>query len=116
MTIRHASVILPGHGLDEFPSHLTGPAASELLSAATSLWHPSLIHATQALPGIYSANDLPDPASLDGEVVLVPTVSREQMAPEWCDRLRATGSRNPPPVESVASRNDTLAALLGAAS
>ena len=66
MTIRRASVILPCRGFDDFPTHLTGPAAAELLTAATALWHPALIHATQALPGWHPAEEPPDPAALDG--------------------------------------------------
>lgn len=116
MTIRRASVILPGRGLEDFPSQLTGPAAAELLAAATALWHPSLIHATQSPPGSYSTDGPPDPDSLEGELVLIPPASRERMSPDWCNRLRATAPRNPPPVEAVASRSDTIAALLGAAS
>ena len=51
MTIRRASVILPCRGFDDFPTHLAGPGAADLLAAVTGLWHPALIHATQALPG-----------------------------------------------------------------
>ncbi len=116
MTIRRSSLILPCHGWDDFPTHLTGSTAAELLTAATALWHPALIHATQGLPGWHPADEPPDPASLEGELVVVPPVSRERMAPDWCDRLRATSPRNPPPVEAVASREDTITALLAAAS
>lgn len=115
MTIRRSSLILPCQGWDEFPTHLIGSTAAELLAAATALWHPSLIHAIQCLPSWHPADEPPDPATLEDELVVVPPVSRERMAPDWCDRLRATSPRNPPPVEAVESRKETIAALLAAA-
>ncbi len=116
MTIRRASVILPCRSLDDFPTHLTGPAAAELLAAVTALWHPSLIHATQALPGLRPAEEPPDPVELEGELVVIPPASRQRLSPDWSDRLQATVPRNPPPVEAVESRQVTIAALIGAAS
>jgi alpha-mannosidase len=115
MTIRRASVILPSRGFDDFPTHLAGPGAADLLSGATALWHPALIQATQALPGWHPAEEMPDPGELEGELVVIPSSSRERMAPDWADRLRATAPRNPAPVDAVPSRPDTVAALLNAA-
>src|SRR3990170_8965940 len=115
MTIRRASLILPCSRLDDFPTHLTGDEAADLLAAWTALWHPALIAATGALPGWHPADDPPDPAQLDGELVLVPTAGRRRLASDWCDRLRATGPGNPPPVDAAPSRDETLAAALRAA-
>ncbi|HEX5470288.1 MAG TPA: hypothetical protein VFW73_00285, partial [Lacipirellulaceae bacterium] len=116
MTIRRASVILPSHGYDEFPTHLIDEAATNLLVAVTALWHPLLIHAIQGLPGWHSADSLPDPTKMEGELVLLPTVSQDRMATDWCDRFRATLPRNPPLVVAVPSRRDTVKAVLSAAS
>src|SRR5258707_8908533 len=115
MTIRRASVILPSRGFDDFPTHLAGPGAADLLAGVTGLWHPALIHATQALPGWHPAEEPPVPSELEGELVVIPSSSRERMAPEWADRLRATAPRNPGPVDAVPSRKDTVAMLLDAA-
>jgi alpha-mannosidase len=115
MNLRRVSLILPSPGLDDFPSHLVGKQAAELLSAWTTLWHPALMAATGRLPGWHPADEPPDPSEFDGELVLVPSASRERLATDWCDRLRATSPRNPPPVEAVASRDQTLAATLDAA-
>src|SRR6185312_16356855 len=109
MTIRRASVILPSRGFDDFPTHLAGPGAADLLAATTGLWHPALIHAIQTLPGWHSAEEPPDPAELEGELVVIPSSSRERMTPDWIDRLRETAPRNPAPVDSVPSRKDTVA-------
>src|SRR4051794_11319089 len=115
MTIRRASVILPCRGFDDFPTHLAGPGAADLLASLTGLWHPALIHATQALPGHHPAEELPDPSVLEGELVVIPSSSRERMTPDWIDRLRATAPRNPAPVDALPSRSETVAALLSAA-
>ena len=103
MTIRRASVILPCRRLDDFPTHLTGPAAADLLAAVTGLWHPSLIHATQALPGLASGrrtagsrdtgwrtrcHSVGEPRTDGAGLVQID--------------LQATVPRNPPPVDAVA--------------
>ena len=116
MTIRRATVILPCQGFDDFPTHLTGSAAAELLTAVTALWHPLLIHAVQALPGSRPADGLPEPEALENELLVIPPVSRERMPADWCDQLRKKVPGNPPPVEAVASRRETIGALLSAAS
>ncbi len=116
MTIRRASLILPCHGWDDFPTHLGDEASAEFLAAWTSLWHPAIMATTGHLPGWHQAEEPPDPGELDGELVLVPPPSRERMPSDWCDRLRATAPANPAPVETVASRAETLAAVLSAAS
>jgi alpha-mannosidase len=115
MTIRHASLILLCRRLEDFPTRLSGQPADELLAAWTALWHPALIAATGRLPGWHPADEPPDPSTFDAELVLVPSVSRQRLPSDWCDRLRATHPRNPPPVEVSASREETLAAALTAA-
>ncbi len=115
MTIRRTSVILPCRSFDDFPSHLAGPGAADLLASLTGLWHPALIHATQALPGYHPSEEPPDPAELAGELVVVPSSSRERMPPDWAERLRATTPRNPSPVDAMPSRPETVAAMLSAA-
>ena len=115
MSIRRASLILPCHGWDDFPTHLGDEASAELLAAWTALWHPALVATTEHIPGWHQAEEPPDPAALEGELVLVPPPSRQRMPSDWCDRLRATAPRNPPPVETVASRPETIAAMLSAA-
>ena len=115
MTIRRASVILPCRGFDDFPTHLAGPGAADLLASLTGLWHPALIHATQAIPGHHWAEGPPDPAEMEDELVVIPSSSRERMPADWADQVRATAPRNPSPVDAMPSRRDTVAALLAAA-
>ena len=99
MSIQHAAVILPCHSWDDFPTHLGDEAAAELLSAWTALWHPAILAATGKLPGWHQAEEPPDPAAFEGELILVPPVSRARMPGDWCDRLAATAPKNPLPVD-----------------
>ncbi|HEY3395564.1 MAG TPA: hypothetical protein VGK58_22880 [Lacipirellulaceae bacterium] len=116
MTLRRASLLLPCRRLDDFPTHLTGQAAADLLAAWTALWHPSLIDATGRLPGWHPADEPPDPAELEDELIIVPSASRERLASDWCERVRTAGPNNRPPVHAHTSRQETIAAALAAAS
>jgi alpha-mannosidase len=115
MTLRRASILLPCDRLENFPTHLDSQEASDLLAGWTALWHPALVAATGRLPGWHPADSPPDPGDLDGELVVVPTVSRRRLAGDWCDRLRAAAPKNPPPVEACASRDQTIHAIQHAA-
>ena len=113
--LRRTSILLPCDRLENFPTHLGSQEAAELLAAWTALWHPALIASTGRLPGWHCADSPPDPGDLDGELIVVPSVSRQRLAGDWCDRLRATDTRNPPPVEACSSREQTLVAVHQAA-
>jgi alpha-mannosidase len=115
MPIRRASLIQPYRRPEDFPTHLTGANAAELLNAATALWHPALIHLTGSLPGARPADDLPDPTEFEGELLILPMVSRQRLSADWCDRFRTTVPNNAPPVDAVASRTETIGELLAAA-
>jgi hypothetical protein len=115
MPIRRASLIQPYRRPEDFPTHLTGASAAELLNAATALWHPALIQLTGSLPAARPADDLPDPTEFEGELVILPMVSRQRLSADWCDRFRTTVPINAPPVDAVASRAETIDALLDAA-
>jgi alpha-mannosidase len=116
MTLRRASLLLPCRRLEDFPTHLTGQAAADLLAAWTALWHPSLVNATGRLPGWHPADEPPDPAELEDELVIVPSASRERLASDWCERVCSARPNNRPPVDAVASRQETIAAAFAAAS
>jgi alpha-mannosidase len=116
MPLRRASLILPGHHLEDFPTHFVGDRAAELLSAWTALWHPAILAATGAPPAWHPADTPPEPETLEGELIIVPPVSRERLPSDWCDRFAATQPRNPPLIEPFADRGQTIAAALAAAS
>lgn len=115
MTLRRCSILLPCPRLDHLPTHLVGGEAAELLVAWTTLWHPALLGATGRMPAWHPAGFPPEPESLEGELVIIPPVSRQQLAGDWRDRLRATSPANPLPLEATASRPQTVAAALAAA-
>src|SRR5688572_10341965 len=116
MTLHRTSILLPCPRLDDFPTHLVGAEAAALLAAWTTLWHPALIAATARLPCWHPADNPPDPESLDGELVIVPPISRQHLAGDWLDRLRATAPANPSPIDASESRAESIAAALEAAS
>lgn len=116
MALRRSSLILPGYHLEDFPTHLAGERAAELLSAWTSLWHPSLLAETGVLPAWHPAGAPPDPDMLEGELVIAPHLSRERLPTDWVERFGATVPRNPVLIEPFPSREKTLIAVLEAAS
>ena len=117
MTIRRASVILPCRGLDDFPTHLAGPGGGRPAGRVDRAVAPGPdSRDAGACPGGIRPRSCRIPATLEGELVVVPSSSRERMAPDWCDRLRATAPQNPPPVDAVAiSQTIRLPLLLSAA-
>ena len=50
MTLRPATIVLPCHSLEDFPTFHKGRQADSLLANWTALWHPMLIQASQQTP------------------------------------------------------------------
>lgn len=115
MSIRTASLVLPARRPADVPVDLRRGEAAELLAAWTALWHPSLLAATGQLPRWHPADLPPEPDELHGELVVVPGVSRMKLPSRWCDEVRETAPRNPPPIEPSPDRTATIAAVLEAA-
>lgn len=116
MTLSRCSLLLPGYHLEDFPTHLVGDRAAELLSAWTALWHPALLAMTGQMPTWYPAATPPDPDTLDGVLVVAPQLSRERLPTGWVERFAETHSRNPPLLEATPRRRDTVRPILEAAS
>lgn len=69
--------LLPGHELDSFPRELENSEADALLAGWLSLWHPSLLVATQAIPTWHPAGQ---PASEVGKtVIVVPEIAKSEL-------------------------------------
>ncbi len=115
MSISRVSVVLPVQRPADLPADIRGESAAELLAAWTALWHPALLAETGVLPGWHSADQPPELDDLSGELVVVPGVSRMKLPQGWCDQLRATAPRNPPPVEASADRAQMVDDVLRAA-
>jgi len=69
-------VVLPCHGLEDFPVHITGSKADSLLACWTALWHPSLIASAGKIPN-WESIDFPT-RNYEDALVLVPTVIGER--------------------------------------
>ena len=50
MAYQQLITLLPCHSLDDFPFHLEGESADEILAGYCALWHPALIHAARTVP------------------------------------------------------------------
>ena len=90
MPYQQLIALLPCHSLDDFPFHLEGAAADEILAAYTVLWHPSLIAEARAVP-TWRRNDSDGEISWDEALVALPQVCRDDMPGYWLEELRATG-------------------------
>ena len=96
MTVRRVSLLMPCSRLEDLPMRLGGDDAADLLSAWTTIWHPALIDATGNLPGWHSVDELPEPETINDELVLVPTVSHERLPVDWVGRFAAAHPSGPP--------------------
>ena len=92
MSYQHLITLLPCHSLDDFPFHLEGKSADEILAAYTVLWHPSLIHQARVVP-TWRRNDSGDDFSWEGALVTLPQICRDDMPGYWLEELRASGAR-----------------------
>lgn len=90
MTYRESYVLLPCHGLEDFPLHHEGDDADGLLAAWTALWHPALLAATGGAPR-WCRGDNP-PAELTGRLILAPAVSAHHIAADLAARAATEGA------------------------
>ncbi len=84
MTYHKSYLLLPCHSLEDFPTYHEGEDAEGLLAAWTVLWHPLLLAQTRSLPQWMTADDPPDDCG--GALVVVPSVSREQLPTGFVER------------------------------
>ncbi|MEM9411838.1 MAG: hypothetical protein AAGA30_12035, partial [Planctomycetota bacterium] len=73
-------VVLPCHGLEDFPTHETGDVASSLLSNWTASWHPSLIAATGQMPDWVSKDFIHQ--KIENALVFLPQNVHADVPPE----------------------------------
>src|SRR5262249_55982355 len=84
------TVLLPCHSLDDFPVHHRGAAAEGLLSAWTAAWHPALLAAVGKTPVWHRADE--PPAECAGRLLIVPSVSANELPDGYADRARKEGA------------------------
>lgn len=105
MELRECLLLLPGHGLDDFPRSLPKLEANELLAGWIALWHPQFIAATKTAPrwqsASYPPNDLKGVLLVEstGCQSLLPTSFAQQVTEAGamlCKPTSATASNSPP--------------------
>ncbi|MEK6246597.1 MAG: hypothetical protein N2C12_00360 [Planctomycetales bacterium] len=90
MKIQQLVALLPCHSLEDFPFHLEGGAADQILNAYTMLWHPALIAGAKAVP-TWRRSDEQEQA-WDDCLVAMPQVCHDDMPGYWLDDIRGQGA------------------------
>ena len=91
MSYQQLITLLPCHSLDDFPFHLEGAAADDILSAVTALWHPALIAAARTVP-TWRRSDVGEDVSWQDALVMLPQVCRDDMPGYFVDELQSAGA------------------------
>ncbi len=107
MKLDELIVLLPCHGLDDFPTNLSGDDAEGLLAAWSALWHPVLVAATGRLPSWRRAEFPSD--TLNGKLVVVPPVVERQFSGDMQTRADNEGGAI---VRGLTRRDDIIAVCL----
>ena len=90
MKFQELIILLPCHSLEDFPQHHQGEEAEGLLANWTALWHPALIASAEAAPSWYRIDDPPE--ELINRLILVPSVSSDQLPTGFADRAQESGA------------------------
>ncbi len=101
MKFQELIILLPCHSLEDFPQHHEGDDAEGLLANWTALWHPALIAAAGSAPTWYRVDDPPN--ELTDRLLLVPSVSAEQLPTGFADRAKQAGACL---IRSMANRDE----------
>ncbi len=91
MQFRELTVLLPCHGLEDFPVYHEGTAADELLTAWCVLWHPALVATTGKLPD-WQRIDMP-PDDLAQRLITAPPFCLDRLPAGYATRVENEGSR-----------------------
>ena len=87
MACQQLITLLPCHSLDDFPFHLEGESADEILAGYCALWHPALIHAARTVP-TWRRSELGEEVNWEGSLVTLPQICRDDMPGYFVDELR----------------------------
>ncbi len=108
MKISHLRLLISCHGWEDFPTHLTGDEAENLLANWSALWHPVLIAASGAVP-VWHRVDSP-PEDCAEYLFVCPQVSVQRLPVGFEQRV---GEQNGIILQPVGTReaiaNDCLA-------
>lgn len=90
MKIAELVVLIPCHGLEDFPQDHAGEEADSLLAAWTALWHPVLMAAAGSAPHWFRV-DTP-PGDIAGRLIVVPSVGQERLPAGFSARCKSDGA------------------------
>ena len=89
MNLRECLLLLPGHGLDDFPRSLPNDQADQLLAGWSALWHPNLIAACRTAPR-WQQDGYP-PVELNDLLIVVPSISEALLRHGLGDEVATAG-------------------------
>ncbi|MDQ3331398.1 MAG: hypothetical protein M3552_12215, partial [Planctomycetota bacterium] len=102
-------ILVPCHGLEDFPADLGESEATGLLNAFAAAYHPALIAVTREIPGWRRADDPPgDPA---GKIIIVPSACSSWLPHAWAQNATDSGAAV---VEGIDDRDRLVEKLLAA--
>lgn len=106
MQYRELLVLIPSHGLEDFPTDLNERQAAGLLNAFSVIWHPALIAAARCLPTWHRADD--PPAEVEDRLFLVPENAIDWLPHDW---IRSAEQRGAVVVAEAVDRDEWLELL-----
>lgn len=83
-------ILIPSHGLEDFPTELGEAEGGGLLNAFAVAWHPCLLAATGAIPTWHRADEPPEFTA--GKLLFVPAAARDWLPHDWLEQARANGA------------------------
>ncbi|HEV3138071.1 MAG TPA: hypothetical protein VGZ26_09205, partial [Pirellulales bacterium] len=90
MKFTELTVLLPCHGLEDFPTYSEGPAADELLAAWCAPWHPALVASASAVPNWHRI-DVP-PESLENRLITLPPFCTDRLPSGFVTQAQTAGA------------------------
>ncbi|MFT7641575.1 MAG: alpha-mannosidase [Pirellulaceae bacterium] len=107
MKYQELVILLPCHGLEDFPIHHEGQQANGLLACWTAMWHPALLAACQKMPTWARVDDPPE--DLAQRLIIIPEVSQDELQTGFVQRAKDEGAIV---VRRKHDRDEILAAAL----
>ncbi len=107
MSYHELTVLIPSHGLEDFPTELSEKPAASLLNAFAVIWHPALLAGQGALPRWRRADDPPEATT--GSLIILPTACDDHIPNGWVTLARQAGATV---ISGVFDRKEMLAQAL----
>jgi len=90
MSTSELTVLIPSHGLEDFPTELGEKAAASLLNAFSVIWHPVLLASSGSVPRWWRADD--PPSAPEGSLTIVPLCCDDHVPNGWVTQARQAGA------------------------